>query len=443
MADEKSTDSSEKIKLPAMPKEVEDRTLYLPWFIVDGNISLVKVPLKAFLLVFSEFPFPSEIPPGDNQLMINQLAEIEYLIPMKNVVPNYDAIKNSEMKERARKELKKLCKHTISIDKANGNLKEYNIVTTAEFVEKTHIIIIKLSIEIIPLILQMKSKGHGFTQVPYSSIFYLNSHFSIWMEILCYKVNSLRHVKEKGFRVKVPCLKVIVGLEDGKYRNNGNFVIKVVHTAYKELTKFSGLTPTFEYEKISLGRIIDSIRIFDIVIPNDKLLTSARVDLIDVEQKNDRRDCSIEAEKHLELIFPKQRKVILSKYTPEYICHYYESSKKKLKAGIVNEETFNGFFYKQLIDDPDDFENLRKTQSEIKRTKAKRLKKKEEEEQREVEKLKVEKEEHQKVLKEFRKLSLEEQEKHLRERFPERPIKFLNTETSAILVAHDLFGNAR
>jgi plasmid replication initiation protein len=311
-------------------------------FILAGQ-RLTPLQHKALLSMLTKFKFDAQA--HHTPKMLTELADIEYTIPLSDIVADYDKYRGGALFKRARAQIEGLMAQSIRID--NGNkLRNYNLVSYSEIDTGTSYIKAKFNHDVIPVLVAMVERG--YTELSLTYVRQLKSSYSIRIYELLMKNRKLSHVKKNGYTVTVTLLRYLLGLEEDVYPLFGDFNRRVLAQADKEINS-DKTDLRYKFEKIKLGRKVTHIRFYDIRIIDGGDDQSSDEDIEFTE---------IDVDSPLQFINKKDAVWISNTHTTEYIEYYYKRSRRLERAGTV--KSFDGFFFKQLKDDPKDFYNIPK-----------------------------------------------------------------------------------
>lgn len=317
-------------------------------FILAGQ-RLTPLQHKALLGMLTKFKFDAQ--EHHTAEMLTKLADIEYTIPLSDLVADYEKYRGGALFKRARAQIEGLMAQSIRIDTGN-KLRNYNLVSYSEIDTGTSYIKAKFNHDVIPILVAMVERG--YTELSLTYVRQLKSSYSIRIYELLMKNRKLNHVKRNGYTVDISLLRYLLGIEDDLYPLFGDLNRRVLTQASKEINS-NKTNLRYKYENLKSGRKVTHIRFYDI-----ELLDSG-VDDIDEEPTI----FEIDSESPLRHLNKKDAVKMAQKHTPEYIEYYFKLSKRLEREGAV--KSFDGFFYKQLLDDPKDFYAIPKKKG-IKRT---------------------------------------------------------------------------
>lgn len=166
-----------------------------------------------------------------------------------------------------RRDIKQLCKdlmqEVVEIQKTKeGSTKSVgwkliHWVDTADYENENGTLIIKLSDDLKPYILDLNSK---FTQYQFCEILSLSSVYAIrFYELICSFADMILAQSEADpFVFTIDYLREFFNCKE-KYPNNGNFIIRVIDAALEEINKKTNTL--LSYKRVKEGRKITAISV--------------------------------------------------------------------------------------------------------------------------------------------------------------------------------------
>jgi plasmid replication initiation protein len=310
--------------------------------LIQAGQGLTALQQKALLGMLKRFTFDAAI--HNTPEHYNRLSDIEYNIPLSDLVPNYQKHKGGELFQRARDQIEALMSQTIRID-TGEKLRNYNLVSFSEIDKGTSQITAKFNREIIPVIVSMVERG--YTEISLQYVRQLKSAYSIRIYELLLKNKNLSHVIKNGYKIGIDDFKFLLGIDKSTYKMVADFKRRVLVQADKEVNS-PKTNLRYEYELLRTGRKVTHVRFFNIKIV-DQLHSGDEI-------KSTPLLSSFDSTHPLSHINQSDAAKINAKHSREYIDYYFKRSKQQEREGVIK-KSFEGFFFKQLISDPKDFYN--------------------------------------------------------------------------------------
>lgn len=253
------------------------------------------------------------------------------------------------------------------------NDKEY--ITYALFIKCVYLknqgaVVFHFHPEVKPFFLNLK-KEKGYTKLNIKYSLQLRS----WYHIRIYNILKTSEFKKKT-TFTVDRLRELLDLKDkySEYKNFKNRLLLPAQIKIKEKTDIY-----FLFEEFKIGRKVNELlfRIYAQNPPKKKKKTEEVTSMIfDKNMVIPKEDKAQEIIK--KFIFPKDQDYIKNTFSDDYIIFYYSHCVKLQNAGVIK-RSFNGFLYKSLNSDSENYK-VRK----IKAYEAKERKKKEKVEEQKV-----------------------------------------------------------
>jgi len=308
--------------------------------LIQAGQGLTALQQKALLGMLKRFTFDAAI--HNTVEHYNRLADIEYNIPLSDLVPDFKKYKGGELFHRARTQIEALMSQTIRID-TGEKLRNYNLVAFSEIDKGSSQITAKFNREIIPVIVSMVERG--YTEISLQYVRQLKSAYSIRIYELLLKNKNLSHVIKNGYKISIDDFKFLLGIDQTTYKMIADFKRRVLAQADKEINS-TKTNLRYSYELLRTGRKTTHVRFYDIMI----------VESTDIQSGIEQGVLPFDSDHPLTHINFKDAVKIVEKESPEYIEYYYKRSRRIEREGGVK-KSFEGFFYKQLTSDPKDFYN--------------------------------------------------------------------------------------
>lgn len=325
----------------------------------EGNIFQAKT--LYWMLADFKFQAQKELTPEG----LKALADREYSIPIKAIMPDYKKQKGGELLERIDKCMDDTMSARLNIDEAKGPTK-YNLMSYMRLREGTSVIDAKFNSDVIPALVRMVRKG--YTEVPLMDIRPLKSIYTIRIYELLLKHRKLSHVIKNGYILTFEELKHLLNISPGSYSAFGGFNRGVLKKAHKEINEKTTLR--YEFEPIKEGKKYTKVRFYNISIVTPQSVIDGKINAEQTEL--------FAAANPLSLLKPQSAIEIGDKHSKEYINYYYEQAIEIKQKGAV--KSFSGLFFHLLTEDQDKFyvkeKAAKKEQKKMELKRAKREKEK-------------------------------------------------------------------
>jgi plasmid replication initiation protein len=320
--------------------------------LIQAGQELSALQLKALLGMLTEFKV--HIPAGvstDNFVAdaeaMKTISDVKYNIPLSHLVPDFSKYKGGELYKRARAQIKGLMAQSITFED-ESKMRSYNLVSYSEIDKGTSEIVAKFNSDIVPVLVRMVDRG--YTEISLEFVRQMKSSYSIRIYELLMKNRKLNHVMENGYKVSLEDLRFLLGVGDNAYSVFGDFKRRVLMQAAKEINS-DKTNLRYEYEPLRTGRKITHIRFYNIVVVDPHLDTEGNP-----VEGVDQAKMILEPSDPLSHLNKKDALAIKKQHSPEYITYYYKHSRTQERKGVIK-KSFDGFFFKQLTEDPKDFYN--------------------------------------------------------------------------------------
>lgn len=268
---------------------------------------------------------------GDNSTILNMSVADFFMIAGLD--------EKSKNQKHIRKVAKDLKNKELSIEQPDGGWLDMNWLASSEYHPGKGIIELEFSQKMKPHLLLLKNK---FSSYPLAEVMQLNSKYSIRLYELLIQWQYSSH---KSLIMKVDELRKKMGLEDNEYERFDNFELWVIKKSIKELNEVSNIT--IDYEKIRVGRSVDSIKFNFHKKDNEKLeeievlqnlkdagLANHIDDVKRCFNDNQLAFTDIEIDKAYMIVYNKLIGInviqdVLSEAIYRYMLYYYEYTKHK------------------------------------------------------------------------------------------------------------------
>jgi len=309
----------------------------------------------------------------------SDLANIEYSIPIREAVPNFDSYKGGHAYELVRTQVSSLIKQYLS--RKQGKTTEYfNLVSYAKVVEGGSDIHVKFNLDVIPFLVNMVREG--YTKLVFDDIYELKSAYAKRIYELVTLNRNMPHLKKQGwFEITVEEFRYKLGIDEKKYPKFNDFKRRVLDPSIDEIETKTNVRFTVEYRQT--GRKIIALVFTNFVdasrsnpfSPSTPLSPEAVQTALDLESDNSIISSGESSETHplLDCLMAKDRIAMSEKHSSEYIEYYHKKVKSIESRGRLK-STFANAFFKFLENDADKFYELQERKKQESKERSRLLK---------------------------------------------------------------------
>lgn len=287
-----------------------------------------------------------------------QLADITYKIPVREVVTNFDSIKGGRAYDLVRSQVSGMVKQFLT--RKQGKSTEYfNLVSYAKVVEGGSDIHVRFNIDVIPFLANMMSEG--YTKLVFKEVFDLKGAYSKRIYELVSLNRTKPQVKKQGFfTISVEDFRFKLGVGEKKYPRWSDFKRRVIDPSMEEIMDKTNIR--FDLEFPTVGRKIVELKFSNFIEVKPVVLPTGDLDPSGAEQivMDFGSTVAVETEEVpvtnplLDGLLVKDRVEMNAIHSPEYIAYYHKLAKAKEKR-TKGEFDFASYFFTLLKNDSKNF----------------------------------------------------------------------------------------
>jgi len=358
----------------------EEKHVRKPNSIIQAGQSLTATQQNILFSMLKRFVYLS------STTDIVELSQVTYSIPISEVYLNFEEVKGGKTYDLVRQQVSQLVEQKLT-DIRGKETTYVPIFGYAKVTEGASEIKVRFNIEVLPYMVNMIREG--YTSLVFKEVYALKSAYAKRLyELIYLNRNAPKTVQTGKFEISVTDFRFKLGIETTMYPRWFDLKKRVVDTAVSEILEKTSLRFVLDFsvqKRIVTALVFSDIMTVDAVAQTDGSIGEQGV--LDFTIPPVTADYEIvKPNPLLDGILPKDRALIETQHSEEFIAYYYKKVKNLEEKGRLKSDFANCLF-SYMKNDADDFYNrpkktvksaIIKTSPEVERRLAERKKVQEE-----------------------------------------------------------------